>query len=422
MINENNGELNGLITFTMRTTSLLIVLLFSFGCDHNSGEFPGERQKLLLVAFDGLMPAQIERNETPSFDRLLANGISSEAMIPVFPSKTFPAMYSMVTGLYPENHGIISNNFKDEALGGWFRYGPPGGQNGEWWGGEPLWVTVERQSGTAATLFWPGSEYEIGGIRPTRWLEYDSSMPQMTRVDSVLSWLDPAGEVDADFATLYFSETDQAGHSYGPFSTEADRAVSRADELLGYLMERIQATGLSGRLNLVVVSDHGMAALSEERIVFLDDLIDLDRVEVIDWNPVAMLQTSPQEREELYGQLKMVEEGVAVYKREELPNRFRFQNHPRIPDLILVAEPGWTLTSRAFYMENGILSGNHGYDPLELEMHAVFLASGPLFPAGEVMPAFESVDLYEMVCAVLGISPAENDGSTDTFQGWIEAP
>ena len=303
----------------------LVFLLFA-GCSLDSSNHQSKPQKVLLISFDGFMNEYLERNPTPNFDRFIEDGTRAEYMIPVFPTKTFSNHYSMVTGLLVENHGIISNSFPDDSLESRFSYGPPiDSPNDErWWGGEPIWTTVEKQGKTSATMFWPGSEASIDGIQPTKWKPYDGSVDNYARIDSVMSWLDTEGEVDADLATLYFSDVDSRGHGFGPNSAEVDEAVIYADSLVGYLWDKIDEIELRDELNVIIVSDHGMAELSDERVVFLDELIDLNDVEMIDWTPVAMLKPDEGKTEDVYAALKENEQNYRVYKKEDLPPRYGF--------------------------------------------------------------------------------------------------
>ena len=392
---------------------VLAFLIFIFvACDSDRSPEQSTHQKVLLVSFDGFMNEYIDRNPTPNFDRMIATGTKAEHLIPVFPTKTFPNHYSQVTGLLVENHGIISNSFPDDSLGGRFSYGPPDGSPNDerWWGGEPIWTTAEKQGKTAATMFWPGSEASINGVQPTKWKPYDGSVGNTSRIDSVISWLDPLGEIDADLSTLYFSHVDSRGHSYGPNSPEVDRAVVNADSLLGYLWEKVDEAGLRDQLNVIVVSDHGMAELSEEKVIFLDNLIDLDRVEMIDWSPVAMLRPDEGMRDEIYQALKQNEENYRVFLKEELPSEYGFTDHYRIPDIIMIADVSYSISSREFFDERGIPAGMHGYDHQAPEMATIFIASGPAFNAGDIVPAFSSLHLYELMAHLLDLEPAENDG------------
>jgi predicted AlkP superfamily pyrophosphatase or phosphodiesterase len=397
--------------------SVLFVII-TVQCTNDSRELSNsETNPILLISIDGFQNEYIERNETPNFDRFIASGVKAEYMIPAFPTKTFPTHWTIVTGLYTENHGIISNSFFDYELGERFSFGPPDDSPNDerWWGGEPIWITAELQGKTAATFFWPGSEASINGVRPTKWVDYDGSIPNRDRIDQVAEWLDPSGDVRADFSTLYFSFVDSRGHAYGPNSAEVDDAVKEMDELLGYLLDKIDEIGMMDKLNIILTSDHGMAELSEDKVVFLDDLINLDHVDMIDWTPVAMIRPHEGRTDEIFRALKEQEEqhGYTVYMREDVPERFGFSNHYRIPEIIMIADMSYTITSRPFYEQRGISGGNHGFDNDTPEMHTFFAASGPDFSEGETVEAFESVHVYELMSRILGLASAPNDGDPD---------
>ena len=373
--------------------------------------------KVLLVSMDGFMNEYLDRNETPNFDRFIAGGVKAEHMIPVFPTKTFPTHWTIATGLYTENHGVIANSFPDPNLDGYFSYGPQDSPNDErWWQGEPIWITAENQGLTSALMFWPGSEASINGVHASHYKDYDGSVPNASRIDTVVSWLDPAGEVDADFSTLYFSHVDSRGHSYGPNSPEVDEAVVNADSLLGYLLDEIEAKGFSDRLNILLTSDHGMAELSEDKVIFLDDMINLDDVEVVDWSPVAMLRPEEGKIEKVYNALKEGEENYTVYYRDELPREYRFSNHERIPEIIMIADIPYSITTHSNFEERGIITGTHGFDHRSAEMATIFFATGPAIKADKEIAPFESVHLYELMARLLNVEPSENDGDLNVLR------
>jgi predicted AlkP superfamily pyrophosphatase or phosphodiesterase len=396
----------------------VLLVLFLAGCGSSTETNQQSNQKVLLVSFDGFMNEYFDRNSTPNFDRMIAGGVKAEHMIPVFPTKTFPNHYSQVTGLLVENHGIISNSFYDDSLGGRFSYGPPDGSPNDerWWGGEPIWITAELQGKTSATMFWPGSEASIHGVQPTKWKPYDGSVNNYARIDSVMNWLDPNGEVDADLSTLYFSHVDSRGHSYGPDSPEVDRAVMNADSLAGYLWAKIDSLNLRDQLNVIFVSDHGMAATNEEQVILLDELIDLDSVEMIDFNPVAMIKPDEGMTEEIYNSLKQNEENYRVFLKDELPDDYGFTDHYRIPEIIMIADVPFTITSRDYLEERGVPTGMHGYDHKAPEMASIFIASGPAFKEGFVSKPFSALNLYELMAHILELEPAENDGELIDFR------
>jgi predicted AlkP superfamily pyrophosphatase or phosphodiesterase len=397
----------------------LMALLFGLSsCDQSesigSSELDSDTNPVLLVSIDGFTNQYLERNDTPNFDRFLSQGVKAEYLTSVFPTKTFPTHWTIATGLYAENHGIIANSFYDYELEARFSYGPVGTPNDErWWGGEPIWITAEKEGKTATTFFWPGSEASINGLRPTKWVDYDGSVPGRDRIDQVMSWLDPTGDVKADFGTLYFSFVDSRGHSFGPESSEVDETVQETDVLLGYLLDKKEETGLNDKLNVILVSDHGMASTSSERVIFLEEIIDLNSVDMVTYTPVAMIKPDEGKTTEVYDALKSNEENYRVYLKDELPERFHFSNHYRIPEIVMIADVGYTITSRQFFEERGIVAGTHGYDNLAPEMRSFFAANGPDFVSGVISPPFESVHIYELIANILDIQPAENDGSID---------
>ena len=398
---------------------LIIFCLLSVHCQPSQTEESRSTNSLLLISIDGFMNEYIERNETPNFDRFLTNGVQAEYLIPVFPTKTFPTHFSIVTGLYVENHGIISNRFYDYELDAQFTFGPQDLPNDErWWHGEPIWITAENQGKTATTFFWPGSEASYNGVQPTRWIDYDGSVSNHARIDSVMAWLDPSPEgiIQADFSTLYFSFVDSRGHSYGKYSPEVDDAVLEMDELLGYMLDQMEEKELFETLNVIITSDHGMADLSEAKLIFLEELINLDDVDVLDWTPVSLIRPEEGKIDEVYEDLKANEENFRVYKKENMPERFHFSNHYRIPEIIVIADAGYTITTRQNFEQRGILAATHGFDNVAPEMRTFFAASGPDFISGEKVGAFEAIHIYELMARLLNIEPAPNDGDPEKLR------
>ena len=371
---------------------------------------------LLLISLDGFMPEYLDRVDTPHLDRLIAGGVMAEALTPVFPSKTFPNHYSIATGLFPENTGVVSNTMYDPEFEERFSLGNRDAvTDGRWYGGEPIWVTAEKQGMRAGTMFWVGSEAEIQGIRPTFWNDYDNSVPYNSRVDSIVNWLTLENELQTRLTTLYFSSVDGTGHRHGPNSQEVVDAVENADATIGYLIEQLEAKGIWPNINIIIVSDHGMAEVTPEKIIMLDDIIDLEDVRVVDWTPVAMLQPDEGKKDEIYSQLKAAENNYVVYKKEDIPEEYRIKNHYRVPEIMMIADMNYTITSRSFFESRGVSGATHGWDHRAPEMQGVFVAHGPGFVEGQTIPSFQSVHIYEAMCYLLGLNPAENDGSLETL-------
>lgn len=403
-----------------RVALVLLLLLFAFaGAGRSSQNRDGAgdlRPTVILISFDGWRWDYHTKAPAPHLRSLMARGVRAEALIPSFPSKTFPNHYTIVTGLYPSHHGIVANNIKDPATGRTFvRTNERELRDPMWWGGEPIWVTAQRQGQSAASMFWVGAEAPIAGVLPRYWKPYDEKLPPNDRVDQVLAWLDLPTAERPTFITLYFEDTDSAGHSSGPDSGAVREAIRRADGYLGRLLRGLDRRTIADHVNIVVVSDHGMAAVANNRVIVLDDYISLADVDVVDINPTIGLFPKAGREDAVYRALANAHPRLKVYRRDTTPEHWHYRDHPRIPAIVGVADEGWQVLRRATVA--GILTrrivglrGQHGYDPAVMSMRGVFVAAGPAFKRGVTVPAFENIHIYNALAQVLGVIPAANDG------------
>lgn len=410
------------LPFILLLLSFFAAILFIQSCTTSEGEASSD-QKVLLISIDGFMPEYFSKFETPALDRLASSGVVADYMIPVFPTKTFPNHYSIVTGLYTENTGVIANNMYDPVMDARFSLGNRDAvSNGEWYGGEPIWVTAENQGVSTATMFWPGSEAEINGVRPERWMPYDDDMPYMARVDTIISWLQVDDDTEPQFLTLYFSKVDSYGHRYGTESDSVRTAVSEVDGVIGYLLDEIERIGAGDEVNVIITSDHGMANLSPDRVIVLDDIIDMEDVTVIDWTPVAMIQPDEGEKENVYRELKKAENNYRVYKKEDIPDEYHIKNNVRVPEIMVIADVGYTITTNEYLENREVRGATHGYDHRAPEMRSFFVASGPAFKQGFSSGSFQNIHLYELMSYILKVEPAPNDGSLDSLRHVLREP
>lgn len=374
---------------------------------------------VLLVSIDGFRADYLDGDVAPNLARVAETGVRAEALIPSFPTKTFPNHYTIVTGLRPDHHGLVANNMWDPDMQAGYGLGDREAVgNADWYGGEPIWVTAERRGMVTAPLFWPGSEAPIGGTRPTHWMHYDGEMPHAERVDWVLDRLEGLDTAPARFATLYFDDVDVAGHVHGPDAPETRTAVARVDSTIGGLMAELASRGLD-QVNVIIVSDHGMSQLSRDRVIFLDDYVDPASTNVVDWSPVLAIWPAPDETADVYEALHGRHPHLAVFRPDEIPEGFHFGTHDRVAPVIGIADPGWSVTTRDYFDRNPerFDGGNHGYDHRSVDMRALFVATGPAFRAGVVIPAFPNVDVYELMIAVLGLSRSPGDGQLARVAG-----
>ena len=394
---------------------LLLALLFILsGCVRAPAQSAHPYSPLILISIDGYRADYIERGLSPNLAALARNGVRATAMKPAFPTLTFPNHYTIVTGLYPDHHGIVDNRFLDPVTGAKFVYNDPKTTSDpHWWGGEPLWVGVERQGKQAATMFWPGSDVAIDGVRPEHWRPFDGKVTPDQRVDQLLHWLDlPRGQ-RPDFATLYFEQVDHAGHGYGPDSPQVNAALREIDAALGRLIAGLKRRGLFASANIVVVSDHGMTATSPDRLVVLDRILDMRNVDVITAGVLADLAAKPGHEREVDAALLRPHAHMRCWNKSQVPARLHYGTNARIPPILCLADDGWLIETREYLdrPNHHISNGEHGYDNDDPAMRALFVAEGPAFRRGIVVPEFDNVDVYPLLTHILGIRPEPSDGS-----------
>jgi predicted AlkP superfamily pyrophosphatase or phosphodiesterase len=367
---------------------------------------------LILISLDAFRwdYCALHPDETPNLRRLAREGVAARGLVPVFPSNTFPNHYSIATGLYPAHHGIINNDFFDADLGELFHYNrAASAQDRRWWRGEPIWVTAVKQGHPSASSFWVGSEAEIGGVRPTFWKPYTTTITFEQRLDELMGWLHLPAERRPAVITFYLEETNSIGHKFGPDSPELTAAIKLQDGRIGTLLERLRADGIAA--NLVIVSDHGMTPISVERVILLDDYLKQPEVQVDFDGPVAGLRPLAGDVESMLHALAPLQHARA-YRAEDLPARFHVAAGPRIPPVWIVPEEGWEIYFRSHFetYRKTFNHGDHGYDPAFTSMHGIFIANGPSFLRGVELPEMENIHVYNLLCAALGLKPAPNDG------------
>lgn len=344
----------------------------------------------------------------------------AEALVPVFPTKTYPNHYTIVTGRYPARHGIVGNVLTAPDIGRrltlWDRDAV---RDARFYLAEPIWVTAERQGRTTAPLSWPGSEAPINGVRPTHWLPYDGEMADTGRIAWVLERLRPPPLRRPAFLTLYFSLVDEAGHEHGPDAPETDAAIARADSLVGRIATALETMDRAD-VNLVVVSDHGMASTGPGRVIWLDEYVAADAMDVDEMSTLVTAWSRPGLEDSVYRALGRAPR-LTVYRRAELPARFLLEG-PRVPPLVAVAEEGWTIARRTPDEPSpAIALGNHGYDDTVTSMRGIFVARGPALRRSVRVPAFRNIHIQPLLVHLLGLEPVETDGTLDSVRALLRS-
>ncbi|OWF48847.1 bis(5'-adenosyl)-triphosphatase enpp4-like [Mizuhopecten yessoensis] len=363
--------------------------------------------QVLLVSMDGFRYDYPKKAATPNFDRMARKGVRAKYVTNTFVTKTFPSHYSTVTGLYQESHGIVGNTMYDPKFGEYFSM-----RNHEtkWWkGGEPAWITARKQGLKSGTMFWPGSEVKIQGLRPNEWYNYNESITYDQRVDIVIKMLK---DDKLNFVTLYFHEPDLTGHIYGPNSQEVVDKVVEMDKLLGTILHKLTANGLRDQVNLIVMSDHGMAEVDyDNKLVEIYDLVHKSKIRrTVDSGPIMHVIPEDGQEDAIINDINSHPKFTA-YRKADIPDRWHYKNNRRVMPIFVVADEGWTITWNATYTRRYNSKGNHGYDNRLMSMKSIFYAMGPNFRSNVLAPTLNSVDVYPLVCELLCITPSPNNGT-----------
>ncbi len=395
---------------------LLLILLVSV----NIITFSQSSNYVILISFDGFRWDYPNRGITPNLDFIKENGVHAISLKPCFPSKTFPNHYSIVTGLYPENHGIIANSFTDPFTNERYSMSDTSAvRNAKWYTGEAIWETAKRQGVITASYFWPGSELNLEYRRPTYYEKYEHTRDYNLRVKGVLDWLSLPYNKRPKFVTLYFDATDSYGHKFGTQSPEVNSAIMRLDSMIIRLFDGLKKINLYDSTDVIIVSDHGMADLSKDRIINVEKILDDFKCNFIDFGPIMYVVPDDNKIDEVYNKLKKSEFHYKIYKKEEMPEYYHFSKNALIPELILIADPGWSLMNEKEikkYSDN-YTGGNHGYDNNFLDLQGIFFAYGPDFKKGYTTGTLNNIDIYPLLAKLLHIVPNNKiDGKLDRIE------
>jgi len=370
------------------------------------------RDTVVLVSIDAFRADYLDLGITPRLARIADEGVHAAWMNPSYPSLTFPNHYSIVTGLRPDHHGIVHNTMRDAALGGFKLSDREAVGDGRWWSGEPIWLGAQKAGLRSATMYWPGSEAAIQGIRPSQWKPFDEKVSAARRVDQVLAWLDDPVATRPRIVTLYFDIVDSASHENGPDSPQTRAALIEVDAAIGRLRDGLAARGELDRTNLIIVSDHGMAAVAPGHYVAVEDMVTLQEAAVVSVGQVVGIAPNPGFEAVVEKKLLGAHAQYDCWRKGELPARWHYGTHPRIPPIVCQMHEGWDALPRETIARRPTdhLRGSHGYDPALPSMHALFIARGPAFRHDVEIPAFDNVDVYPLLARLIGIVPAANDG------------
>ncbi|WP_426699905.1 ectonucleotide pyrophosphatase/phosphodiesterase [Rhodanobacter sp. Col0626] len=405
---------------------------FSFGCASQRPIATTSTSKptpLLLISIDGYRHDYLDRGLSPTLAMLAKGGVQAASMQPAFPSLTFPNHYTIVTGLTPDHHGIVNNTMFDPQLGKFSLASRKAVSDGHWWAeGTPIWETADRHGLRTGTMFWPGSEADIRGHHPDYWKPFDGKVTADQRVDQVLAWLDLPASQRPTFLTLYFDAVDHAGHVYGPDTPQVNDALRETDAALTRLVDGLRQRNLLDRINLIVLSDHGMAGVPASNSVLMDQLVPLGQVNTVSmgilagFNPKSNDAADRANFAKVEQALEQPQQHMQCWDKTRVPARLAYGKNPRVPQLLCLANSHWRITTSDYVSKrkDRLSLGEHGYDNAEPLMQALFVAHGPAFRTDAKVAAFPNLDVYPLMAHLLGIPAAVNDGNYDAVKGVLK--
>lgn len=370
---------------------------------------------VVLVSLDGFRHDYVEKFK-PSFLQKLQETGTYATLNPIFPSKTFPNHYSIVTGMYPVKHGLVGNSFYDPDRNETYSIGNRKAVNdGSWYLGEPIWVAASKQGMVSASYFWVGSDANIQNTYPSYYYKFNKEASSQQKVEQLERWLNLPDETRPHFITLYFHQVDSQGHRFGPDSLETRKAVLEVDEALEKINQVIQSSNLP--INLIITSDHGMKDVSSVDSIYLSDHTDLKDVQMIGKGALVYLYTKTYEQKnKILSDLKSLQT-LSAYDRLKAPQRFAISNSDRAGDIILVAKPGYAIFKEPSLMNLKSPLGAHGYDVKESsDMKGVFFAKGPNIQSKGQINEFENIHVYPLIMDILGLKAhPEVDGKKEVL-------
>lgn len=406
---------------TRRKTTFLALLLLTLAgifvgvtLYKQSQKAEAQERYAVILSLDGFRYMYLDELSTPNLDAMAEEGVSG-SLQPSYPSNTFPNHYSMATGLYPEHHGIVNNRFWVDELNDYYKLGDSARvYNPAFYGGEPIWNTAEKQGIKAGSYFWVGSETAVQNMRPSYWKRYNAETSFTARADSVIAWLQKPIKERPHLITWYIQEPDHTGHTYGTGSDQLKAMVSTVDSVVGYFRSELAKLPIASQVDFIIVSDHGMKDYEPDKIVNLMDYLPADSFRyIVDGTPTLLYTKHPEYIDEAMKVLEKVPH-VTAYRRADVPARFHYSEGNRLGDIVVMPELGGYI----FFREEPELklTAGHGFDNTLPEMQAIFFGVGPSFAKGKKVSQVPNVAIYPLLCHLLQLTPAPNDGTEEDVQ------
>lgn len=383
-----------------------------------------EKPYVILISLDGFRWDYVKRFSPPNLSSFVKNGVQANSLVPSFPSKTFPNHYTIATGMYPENHGLLGNSFYSHENDAFYSIRDREKvENGKFYGGTPIWVLANNSNMVTASYFFVGSEADIQGVKPTYYFPYKGSTPNIDRVNQVIDWLKMPSEKRPHLITMYFSDMDDTGHEFGPNNDEAIKeGLYPLDNVLGELFNKTKELNLP--INIVIVSDHGMLEVKTDKFISIDEIKNDELFSVVNNGTIVNIHPkNPKKLEEIYTYLTSKKGPFKVYKTADTPYFEYVPKNKNWGPFQVVPNEGYYFTYRkkSKMSKEVYVTGQHGFNPEIKEMHGIFYANGPAFKKGYTTESVKNIHVYPLLCKILGLTPPKNvDGDIEKLKSVLK--
>lgn len=396
-----------------------VIKLFVIFVLISAAAFAQKAPYTILISFDGFRWDYSNRGITPNLDTLKMRGVTALSLRPSYPSITFPNHYSIISGTYPEHHGILLNEFTAPGGETYYLKDTVSTRDKKWYKQEAFWTTARKHGIITASYYWPGSEVKDSALHPDYYFPYHHTEPHKNKTNQVIKWLSEPLKERPEFICLYFHDTDTYGHMYGPDSPELNKTVMQLDSVIGTLTSGLKKIGMMDSVNIILVSDHGMAEVYPDKTVNIEQYIEGEKYRLDSDGPLMFVYAEGANIQAVYEKLKKNENHYKVYTKDNMPPHFHFTADENIPQVLVVAEPHWILVNNSSpkNMIEKYGKGKHGYEKDWLDMHGTFIAAGPSFKENYKTGTVWNVDIYPLLCKIFNI-PVDHkiDGDIDRIR------
>ncbi|KAL4233252.1 hypothetical protein ACF0H5_007936 [Mactra antiquata] len=412
------------------TFYLTVLLLYHLTQCTSSKLFP----KLILISMDGFRYNYLDMfssDEIPNFRYIIENGVKAESMLNVFPSVTYPNHYTLITGLYPESHGIVHNRFYDPVWKEYFFYDNRRDNFDPIWfdvGAEPIYVTNKKADASrcAGSVVWPCGLGKVKGIGPDKIIpdaDPFSVIDFKTRVDTLVSWFTEKIN-PINLGLLYFPEPDEIAHHSGAGSENVTRFIKgELNDVLGHLFQRLKESNLFDEMNIILTADHGFTNYTKAIVLAeygLNSTLYSTGSKFFKNHLAVNIFPNEGKEEIVYNTLKNISELYVYRKHDKDLVNIHYSDNIRVAPIVITAKEGYAIFPDDASKNDYKTIGVHGYNPAQvMNMRPFFLAMGPAFKKGFSLKSLNNVDIYPLMCYILGLTPAPNNGSLENVKDML---